>query len=67
METAQILKWKTITLMYHGLIKPHLLYAILIWGSTCSTYINRLQSITKPCCSNYCWLPQTTAYLACLP
>ena len=31
---------KTMTLLYHALIKPHLLYAILIWGSTCSTYKN---------------------------
>ena len=33
---------KTMTLLYHALIKTHLLYAILIWGSTCSTYKNRL-------------------------
>ena len=32
---------KTMTLLYHALIKPHLLYAILIWGSTRSTYKNR--------------------------
>ena len=33
---------KTMTLLYHALIKPHLLYAMLIWGSTCSMYKNRL-------------------------
>ena len=32
---------KTMTLLYHALIKPHLLYAISIWGSTRSTYKNR--------------------------
>ena len=31
------------TLLYHALIKPHLLYAMLIWGSTRSTYKNRLR------------------------
>ena len=25
---------KTMTLLYYALIKPHLLYAIIIWGST---------------------------------
>ena len=30
------------TLLYHALIKPHLLNAILIWGSTCRTYKNRI-------------------------
>ena len=34
---------KTMTLLYHALIKPHLFYAILIWGSTCSTYKNCLR------------------------
>ena len=32
---------KTMTFLYHALIKAH--YAILIWGSTCSTYKNRLR------------------------
>ena len=27
------------------LIKPHLLYAILIWGSFCSTYKHRLRAL----------------------
>ena len=34
---------KAITLRYHAFIKSHFLNAILIWGSTCSTYKNRLR------------------------
>ena len=48
------------TLLHHALIKPHFLYAILIWGSTCSTEKKSSKNITKQCCSSNCWLPQTT-------
>ena len=33
------------TLLYHALIKPHLLYAIILWGSTCSTLKNYLGAL----------------------
>ena len=32
-------------LLYHALIKLHLLYAIITWVSTCSTYKNRLRAL----------------------
>ena len=34
---------ETMILLYHALIKPYLLNAIIIWGSTCSTYKNSLR------------------------
>ena len=42
-EIAQILILKTMTLLYHALNKLHSLHAVLIWGSTCSTYKNCLR------------------------
>ena len=35
----------TLLLLYYVLIQPHILYAITVWGSTCSTYKNRLRTL----------------------
>ena len=33
----------TLLLLYHGLVHPHLLYGLPIWGSTFKTYLNKQQ------------------------
>ena len=45
METKKFLPLDTLLLLYYVLIQAHILYAIIIWGSTCSTYKNRLRTL----------------------
>ena len=35
----------TLTLLYIAPIQPHLLFGIVLWGSTCSSYLSKLQTI----------------------
>ena len=44
MKTKKTLPLDTLLLLYYVLIQPHILYAISIWDSTCSTYKNRLRT-----------------------
>ena len=44
-KLKKFLSLDTLLLLYYVLIQPHMLYAITIWGSTCSTYKNRLRTL----------------------
>ena len=35
----------TLVLLYYALIHPHLLYVLLLWGSTFPTYLTKLQRL----------------------
>ena len=44
-KLKKFLPLDTLLLLYYVLIQPHILYAITIWGYTCSTYKNRLRTL----------------------
>ena len=44
-KLKKFLPLNTLLLLYYVLIQPHMLYAITNWGSTCSTYKNRLRTL----------------------
>ena len=44
-KLKKFLRLVTLLLLYYVLIQPHILYAVTIRGSTCSTYKNRLGTL----------------------
>ena len=46
-KLRKFLPLDTLLLLYYVLIQPHILYAITIWGFTCSSYKNRLKKHYK--------------------
>ena len=44
-KLKKFLPLDTLLLLYYVLIQPHILYAIIICGSTCSAYKNRLRTL----------------------
>ena len=44
-KLKKLLPPDALLLLYYVLIQPHVLYAITMWGSTCSTYKNILRTL----------------------
>ena len=51
----RLLPTKTLLLLYHTIVHPHLLYGIQIWGNTYPTYLRNLVGLQKRVFTHYCW------------
>lgn len=46
-RTKHFLPRKQLKILYHSLIQPHIEYGLILWGTTHSTYINRIAVLQK--------------------
>ena len=59
MKLKHFLATPTLLMLYYSIVYPHILYGIIIWGSTCTSHLNNLQLIQNKavraiCSLNWC-------------
>ena len=66
-KLKQILPTSALRTLYYSMIHPHLLYGIVIWGSTFKTYLGKLsilQNKSSRILAGGNWLDNATQYYA---